>query len=230
MGSMLCFPVESFVFYTLCVACVYQLTHDERSSRHSVFVYGDDIIIRHEYTQDVLRFLNEVGLKPNFAKCCSGRAPYGSFRESCGVDAWCAEIITPQYFRKSFPSRPQDTSGLVAWVAYIGQLSQFMPSTARYLYKCVNDLLGYEVPIVGHSASYLAVQSDCMVSFEKPRSRYNKNLQRDEFLVLAPSQTTVKSRLDSWLGLERQLICPSKHGYSYVADYPSALKWRWLRK
>jgi len=92
MGSALCFPVEAFVFYALSVAVL--AVYGKLSlaqARESVYVYGDDLIIRAEVYQHVLQHLPRFGLLFNEDKCCTA----GFFRESCGCDAFKGVDVTP---------------------------------------------------------------------------------------------------------------------------------------
>lgn len=92
MGSSLCFPVESLVFYALAVSSIKMNRRMSwRQARKDVFVYGDDIIVREEDYHSLLQNLPRVGLKFNPGKCCTGRF----YRESCGCDAYKGVDITP---------------------------------------------------------------------------------------------------------------------------------------
>jgi len=77
MGSAVCFPVESFVFYALSVAIV-SIYGSMRlaDARKCVYVYGDDLIIHAKVYQHVLQHLPRFGLMFNPDKCCTE----GSFR------------------------------------------------------------------------------------------------------------------------------------------------------
>lgn len=93
MGSSLCFPVESLVFWSLSVATVQHIhPHlDVYQASKRVFVYGDDIIVRCEDHAAVLRTLPLFHLMFSEGKCCTA----GFFRESCGCDAYKGVDVTP---------------------------------------------------------------------------------------------------------------------------------------
>lgn len=131
MGSNLCFPVEAFVFWALAVA---SLVHKEserigpvaahtvarqrreliRRFASSVFVYGDDIIVGREDYATLLSYFPTVGLLFNEAKCCVT----GSFRESCGMDAFKGVDVTPLRLRKQWSHSYMDTEFLSSYVAF----------------------------------------------------------------------------------------------------------------
>jgi len=102
MGSSLCFPVESLVFWSLSIAAIMQ-THKLTASQAStlMYVFGDDLIIRREVYQTVLDHLPLVDLKFNESKCCVA----GSFRESCGCDAYKGVDVTPLRVKSTWDHR-----------------------------------------------------------------------------------------------------------------------------
>jgi hypothetical protein len=88
MGNATTFPVQSLVFWAICVASL------QRQGFHqpgAVFVFGDDIIIPSECTEEVINDLESFGLLVNRTKSFWR----GAFRESCGVDAFNGVDVTP---------------------------------------------------------------------------------------------------------------------------------------
>jgi len=131
MGSCLCFPVESFVFYALAVGAIVADSLNKRPirakiSRHAkvydsrvreackrVFVYGDDIILRPEDYGLVMQLFPQVGLLFNQDKCCTA----GFFRESCGMDAHRGVNVTPLRLKKLWCHRRVDPVAITSYVA-----------------------------------------------------------------------------------------------------------------
>jgi hypothetical protein len=103
MGSAMCFPVESLVFWCIAAAAIYVqrgVTYEHlaggtattkflRSNLSEVFVFGDDILVRREACKFVCECLESVGFKPNYNKTFAE----GLYRESCGVDAYNGERL-----------------------------------------------------------------------------------------------------------------------------------------
>jgi len=88
MGNCLTFPVQSLVFCALVragILCHYGINCSD------VYVFGDDIIYPSKYHDGALNGLTRAGLVPNMGKTFR----HGSFRESCGVDAFNGVDITP---------------------------------------------------------------------------------------------------------------------------------------
>lgn len=97
MGSAMCFPVESLVFWCVAAAATYVqrgVTYEYlgsgsaskflRSNLAEVFVFGDDVLVRRESCKFVCECFEYLGFKPNYNKTFSE----GLYRESCGVDAY----------------------------------------------------------------------------------------------------------------------------------------------
>jgi len=124
MGSALCFPIESMVFFTLCILSrltTLSLSPSPANILHvsrEVFVYGDDVIIPSDEVPAVSRDLEAFGLKVN------GRKTFyrGSFRESCGMDAYGGVDVTPVYLRRALPTNRRHPSEIVSFVAFANQL------------------------------------------------------------------------------------------------------------
>jgi len=88
MGNATTFPVQSLVFWAICVASL------QRQGFHqpgAVFVFGDDIIVPSECAEVVVDDLESFGLLANRTKSFWR----GAFRESCGVDAFNGIDVTP---------------------------------------------------------------------------------------------------------------------------------------
>jgi len=88
MGNATTFPVQSLVFWAICVASMqYHGFHQPGA----VFVFGDDIIVPSECAEVVINDLESFGLLVNRTKSFWR----GAFRESCGVDAFNGVDVTP---------------------------------------------------------------------------------------------------------------------------------------
>jgi hypothetical protein len=88
MGNATTFPVQSLVFWAICVASL------QRQGFHqpgAVFVFGDDIEVPSACAQGVVDDLESFGLLVNRTKSFWR----GAFRESCGVDAFKGVNVTP---------------------------------------------------------------------------------------------------------------------------------------
>jgi hypothetical protein len=103
MGNATTFPVQSLVFWAICVA---SLQHHGFHQPGAVFVFGDDIIIPSEATEVVINDLESFGLLVNRTKSFWR----GAFRESCGVDAYKGVNVTPVRWKTTIDA--EHVSGL----------------------------------------------------------------------------------------------------------------------
>jgi hypothetical protein len=97
MGSALCFPILASVVWLALTA------GSDACCRKTTYVYGDDIIVQGADVPNAIKRLELIGLLVNKHKSCFT----GFFRESCGMDAYLGEPITPFRFRKVWSHRPQ---------------------------------------------------------------------------------------------------------------------------
>jgi hypothetical protein len=115
MGSAVCFPVEALTFFALAVSTLRILKGYSRAKAlASVFVYGDDIICRVEDYDSVMHRFPLYGLMFNEGKCCVS----GSFRESCGCDAFRGVDVTPIRLKKTWCPHSSDVQELASYVAH----------------------------------------------------------------------------------------------------------------
>ena len=149
MGSALCFPIESFVFYALCVSVLMVVCGlKQAKARKAVYVYGDDIIVKTEFASVLMQYLPLFDLMFNESKCCLS----GFFRESCGCDAYKGIDVTPVRLRKRLISRgaTRQLSAVIAAsaVAQSNRLHQAGYYRAgEYIRRWVEGYLG-PLPIV----------------------------------------------------------------------------------
>lgn len=144
MGSALTFPVQSLIFYVICVGTGKYLHPDMSISRLSrqVRVFGDDLIVPNDWKPHVVRALESLFLRVNHAKTFSD----GNFRESCGIDAYKGYDVTP--IRVNMSDRESDTLLLPSRVASSNNLHKGgFWNAAYWLGKTVPQ--GHSVPVVG---------------------------------------------------------------------------------
>lgn len=161
MGSALCFPIESMYFYTICIVGLLR-SHNLPMTfsniydvSRNVYVYGDDIIIPADQSETVTRTLHEYYCKVNVHKSYS----VGNFRESCGMDAFAGEEVTPTYIRELRPRNRRDAPALISWIKTANLLyKRGYWLTSSYMLKHVERLLG-KLPVVGERCGGLGKES-----------------------------------------------------------------------
>jgi len=239
MGSALCFPIESMYFYTICVAArikkhnlpvtprnVFRMSRD-------VYIYGDDILVPTDDATAVADHLQKYYCKVNMPKSFWT----GKFRESCGMDAFDGEEVTPTYVRTMPPSNRRDASAIVSWVETSNLLykSGYWLTSSLLLREC-EQLLG-TLPIVGNNCAGLG-----KVSFQRIYSieRWSKSYQCPEVRAWVASPVYRTDKLDGYPALLKCLLqlesrrspeaeVDEKHLNRTARHGAVTLKRRWLR-
>jgi len=181
MGSALCFPVESLVFYTSIIASrcyragTFPTRQTVRSLGRDVYVYGDDLIVPADEAPATCDDLEALGFKVNRLKSFWT----GKFRESCGWDCYDSELVTPCYLRRDLPTSRSDVAGLLSTIATSNQLhSAGYREAAMALRNAVERIMG-RLPMVPVDSPAIGWH---YFSEVMPRRRFNRDLQRWEHL------------------------------------------------
>jgi len=101
MGNATTFPVQSLVYWSICVAVMQRLRSNKAGA---AFVFGDDIIVPSKYARSVCAGLEDMGLVINENKTFID----SHFRESCGVDAYYGTNVTPLRWTTTLDIRSMD--------------------------------------------------------------------------------------------------------------------------
>jgi len=222
MGSALCFPVESLTFWALAVASIWECSRSLTLALDSVYVYGDDIIIKDEYTESVIETLNSVHLVVNREKSFSGVSC--PFRESCGVDALDGRIVTPLRLRKLPPQRPSDGQAIAAYVKYAENSVGLAPRRSATLLQYAERLVG-RIPRTPIPQGYLSlVDPNRYWSLDD----FNNPVWDPALCYYKTKLVTIQNRkrfddLDSWWRLQSALITHPEGDPSLVVDRSSTL-------
>jgi hypothetical protein len=153
MGSALCFPIESITFWALAVAAGVHSGMTVTEAKASTYVYGDDIIIRPQVFEHLVRTFTRVRLKVNVGKSYVD----GPFRESCGVDAWKGYNVTPFKIKKDISHRSLSGTLAAAICEYSSKcFSLDLRETGKYLHDLVARQYGV-IPYVRAPIGCLSV-------------------------------------------------------------------------
>lgn len=185
MGSALCFPVESLVFYAIAAATVERLG----GSRDDVYVYGDDIIAPSIYMEAVMEDLRWFGFIPNLSKSYWK----GFFRESCGNDVFIRRNITPLQVKE--PLRLGSIESWNAWSDASRRAHSFgWHSVGTAMSIALEQVIGYRKLPLGHYDSMGIVYRCPSDTAHDVRRRWSKDLQRLEHRVLQLNARTTAVR------------------------------------
>ncbi|DAD51008.1 TPA_asm: RNA-directed RNA polymerase, partial [ssRNA phage SRR6960549_7] len=157
MGSALCFPVESMYFYTLCVAALLKCHNLPVTSRNvynvsrDVYIYGDDIFVPSRWATTVVDHLQKYYCKVNMTKSFWN----GKFRESCGMDAYAGEEVTPTYIKHLHPDNRRQAERLISWVKTANLFfKKGYWRTSSYMFNVCERYLG-RLPVVAETSPAL---------------------------------------------------------------------------
>jgi hypothetical protein len=209
MGSALCFPVESFIFWAICVSEVArQLNIGLRDATQFCYVFGDDIIVPTDLAEDVIVALESVGLMVNRSKSYIT----GPFRESCGVDAFLSVNVTPTRFKKLFPETSTDGTALAAWCSYANTFARKgYTLLANTIFTDLEKVFG-KIPYGVSTSPYpCRIVDDPFLAEDlnqaaRFRMRVSEDYHRKEFKVLFLVPVDQPSTLDGWARLTRNLL------------------------
>lgn len=233
MGSALCFPIEALTFFNVIVSKRIRRANlpvtpsSVRLYSRGLYIYGDDIIVPSDEAPVVSNDLLDFCLKINVAKSFWT----GKFRESCGVDAFDGEDVTPTYLRHLPPRDKTDANGIVSYVAFINHLYK------GGLWKCVKvlrdslELMLGKIPFADDTFQGVAWNS---YSNATSHSRWNKHLHRPEMSALMPfpkrqnDQLNDDSALLKCFGVIGLETYDSEHLLTTVRFGNLALKRRWV--
>jgi hypothetical protein len=205
MGSAMCFPIESMVFTTILIGAWHRAKGVDptwrtvRKACRQIRVYGDDLIVPVDITPHVIRDLETYGLKVNAAKSFWS----GSFRESCGMDAFCGERVTPVYVRQFAPTSRGEVGRLLSWVDLGNQLYKAgYWSASRFVRAAVENLIG-SLPHVQDTSSVLGWHS---VRNTVSIQRWSKTLHRWEVKGYCVQPIKDRSEIDGYDALFKSFL------------------------
>ena len=132
MGNGYTFPLQTVLFFAMVQAAYrfngLKLKRERRDGLPNFGVFGDDIIVRREAYDDVMRLLHLAGFSPNHDKSFNT----GLFRESCGHEYLNGIMVRGVYIKslRTLQDRFVAINRLVEWSAMTGIR---LYNTVRYL-------------------------------------------------------------------------------------------------
>jgi len=229
MGNATTFPVQSVCFAVIALAAITSgskrvTLRELRAYASSIRVYGDDIIIKHEYYPSVAEWISSCGLRINRAKTFSK----GFFRESCGVDAYKGVNVTPVYLRHDPDLASTDPSALAALVSTANQLWLAGRYSAA---KCLEKILGKKLPLIPQDSGGLGWHTRQNVT---TISRWNRDLHRFEYRAMTVCAKRKRDPLSGMPALLKYFHSPRiaefdpTHLESSVRRFQTKVAMRWL--
>lgn len=228
MGSALCFPIESLVFWATAVAVLWTGTeHGKLSACRSVYVYGDDLIVPKAHWKAIAEKLQQIHLVINETKSCVATR----FRESCGFDAFDGMDVSPLRIKTRLTGRPnrwlpsyvalsnaaydRGLKGLAEAISTvvrreIRRHAERMYPEKRDKRKVSAEINRWTVPYTDKPCgvlSYVRPYTSRVLNMlyeGRVRTRYNKELQRMEIQGLTVRTRMLKPAYDGYIELLRR--------------------------
>lgn len=192
MGSALTFPVQSIVFTILSLwglklteGTEGDLSTIEKDLRR-ITVFGDDIIAPTAAYPAIERVLYSCGLKVNASKSFFK----GNFRESCGMDAFRGNDVTPAYILGSYNGSPSSMATVLETSNNFHK-SGFW-KTASTIVSLLPEKEKKLLLIVGEDGGGLGLFSYCGRKTDHLKMIWNPNLQREECIALTVTSKVTK--------------------------------------
>jgi len=220
MGSSLCFPLETLVFWALVRTTVNYSAflngeHFCKSHSMKVRVFGDDIICPLWAYDDVTDVLSKCGFVINRAKSCSRTL----VRESCGAWYWCGydASVVKLHYRTCTSAR--------AWVSLV-ESAQLLLRRLDYSYptEVVKSICAacneWYLANAKRKGQPTSLFEGGLVTYR----RYNKALHRAEAWVPFLRQGSGKSALSGYAGLYASIVGGDTDPRPFGTD---KVKWGW---
>lgn len=228
MGSALCFPVEAYIFWVIIVSAISRKRGlDPRFVSRFVYVYGDDIIVPKKYSDLAIQSLTECGLLVNTQKCCTS----GDFRESCGMDAFRGNDVTPVKLKSRWSGSNRDASAFASYIALANNLDEMYKNTKEYLRDLIQETYGfvpYCLPNAGYIGFITTDRERVVRSLRRLSMRWDADIQSFKVRVRRLKNDDSESALDDWPRLLRGVTTGVGEDPSRVVDLKTTkISWGW---
>jgi hypothetical protein len=235
MGAATTFPVQTIIYTIVCIGAMLDALDLTPSPANiammsrQVRVFGDDIVVPSAVGASVVRVLEYLGFKVNPDKTFGT----GKFRESCGVECFDGYDVTPAYFLDFYDKSRSTTIATTVETSNNFYKKGFWV-TAEWLKSTIPPLLQQELPVVQMVSGQFGLQSFSGGSLAHLKSRWNTELQREEYRAVCVYTTNARSQT----GTSAELLqffteepSPDTHWESGYAQRPTPkVKRRWVPK
>lgn len=231
-GSAVTFPVQSMVYACMAIACVLYEGSLKVTSRNIIKaakklrIFGDDIIIPSHAVPSLSLLMGHCDLKVNVSKTHW----QGSFRESCGMDAFMGVDVTPLYLRSlDFENSPD---GIVSWIDVCNNAyTKGLWSLSDAMVEKIPEKLRKLIPVSSEDLGVLSLRSFQAVS-STGRIRLCRKLHRFETYGLQLVSKPVSRRRETHHNLLQYFVEDPSPETNWSAGYlvrvRSLLRKRWV--
>nr|UJQ84971.1 MAG: hypothetical protein 3 [Leviviridae sp.] len=237
-GTAVTFPIQTVIFFIIALtACGFKSNGPEdflcnnrfckpiARFRNRIRIFGDDIIIP-SYGYDKLEMLlHAVGLKVNRSKSFVT----GNFRESCGMDCFMGDNVTPVKTTSLASTGPQSRQSLISYSNNLFQKGLW--HAAMVVESKLPRWVFSHLPVVGPGCGDIGRFSFCGSDISFLKKRYNTRYQREEIRSYAIKTrtpripTNVGSALLQYFAEAPQCDQKWKHGITGQPKTSDGLRW-----
>lgn len=192
-GAAFTFPIQSLVYAVICMGVISFETNNKNLTElaKQVRVYGDDMIVPTRFFRSICDVLTSLQLSVNRSKSFHK----GSFRESCGMDAFAGEDVTPAKVNRIFEKN--DNSSIVSAVECSNNLfRKGYVRASRALLETIPQHIRKDIPRISMDSTILGFQSP---GENNLKERWNKRLHRREMRVLTVEGKVTRTSPDGRL-------------------------------
>lgn len=228
MGNACTFPVQSLLFLGIAIACTLYARGKLPTPENiealdgEVSIYGDDIVVPVECRIWFEKVMNLLWFKINPKKTYWT----GRFRESCGVDAYGGELVTPAYYRGPTTRKPESV------VMNVEVSNNFYMKGLTLVSDLIARTIPWGIPMVSADSGVFGFKSRSGVTNDRKKVRYNHLLQREEMLVLGVKTKSKRSQSNtegSLLQFFTEDPDPAEMWASGTRSKPRVkLAWQWV--
>lgn len=200
-GAAFTFPVQTIIYALICMGVIsYHTGIDNMNAlARKVRVYGDDMVVPSDVFPFVCEILEVLQLRVNLGKSFN----QGFFRESCGMDAYLGQDITPASVLTTFSERAPES--LVSTVECSNNL--FMRgyiNASRVLLETIPKRYLENIACKSSGSTVFGILTGGVNRSQ--RIRWNKYLHRLEQKVLTVESKVKKSSPDGHSRLAQWFI------------------------
>jgi hypothetical protein len=220
MGSAVCFPIETLVFWALSLATMYRATGSDHCDldrkvlfelSSSLRVFGDDIILPRVNLASLMSTLTSVGCIPNMSKTCSATP----FRESCGTE-WFGNV--PISITRNKKVRLYENDKLDQHPFYIDLQQRFFEAglyrSAALVAKWTQAIAWVPVRLSPRDESGLSTNSRQYLNFRRRRTNDSVRLSNGNYMPITDEPGFLDGR-----------FVPCLFGHENLIDFRVRLRW-----
>jgi hypothetical protein len=187
-GTAVTFPVQSIIFLIIALTasgfdakhpedffCNNRICNSIGRFRNKVRVFGDDIILPSTGYDSLILLLHALGLKVSTDKSFVK----GHFRESCGMDAYKGDNVTPIKTKVIRATGPKSRQSLIDYSNNLHKAGLWNAAVAAE--SILPKWIVNNLPAIGLGFGGVGRFSFTGTKFDHLRKRWNNRLHRDEY-------------------------------------------------